>query len=1183
MKLLRYFVIIITWIRTTKSTDVLYILSDNSPKSSCPSQPCATFSQYLLDSGTLPVVSNAKYYLLPGEHHVPPNMVLIGLSNFTLVGTNNEDSLYAVLIGCLEAILYVVDSKYVTIANVVFKQCRIPDYGKRQHRNETNLMLVSCLSFIIENVTFFEYGLLSYNLIGNSYLKNVVVNLTIVNPTSYVHHHGITLEYDSISNNSNNNYSITIIAVSITGCGNKYLYDDHHHMEPVIYALFILLYQENFNLAITVKDSQFYSMDQASVLISSQESINFNTISITNCIFKHIKYHFSFSYKPMISIVPLSYNTLVTFSNCTFMHNERWHYLVMIICNNNLSSFLHNKTSQFPSTINIKACRFISNGCPTLFIANTGKRLAHHTPSIFLIGPITIVETQYTEKWFRYMIFFGNTIVTIHGPFIISRNVVGELMVFDTCQITVSNVIVFAENNCTQIIRLSLGTVYITIVQHSNISFIKNYVSNELIAIENDEYNAIYPYCIFQYTGPKKYAKVTITPATYKINFHHNININDSTKTKQCKQTFHHFTSHCKWTSMSVFQGYDPGVINQMIIQSNDQQISEHTTICHCPNNFTSNCTSDILGPVYPGQTLQVALCLPCSGDDATLYTDTHNALLPPSACRIAHQYQLITFITSRFQTVNFTIVSDANDVCELFLTASPNLYKIYEIFYVKLLPCPIGFVLKNGTCDCDPTLKDKHIHIDTCYIDQSTIRRPDNSWISHIQSNYLLCKNCPMDYCLPQSSNVNLENPDMQCQFNRTGILCSQCQHSLSMVFGSSRCVHCTNVHLLVSVIVLVAGIVLVTLLYILNLTVTTGTINGIIFYANIININDSVFLVNDNVFKPLRLFVSWVNLDLGIETCFYDGMDGYAKIILQVFFPLYLMVIATIIIVLSRYSSLILRLTYSRSLPVLATLFLLSYTSILRTVLTVLFSYSTITELPSGHQQLVWSIDASVPLFGAKFMILFITCLVLFLLLIPFNVIVGFARCLSRFATINRFKPLLDAFQGPFKDKCYYWIGLGIVLRSVFFSLYAFSSNTKLIISTMVLMIFNISFGFIHPNKNKLVNIQELSLLLNLAIMYAVSYQENSRIFSTISNVMISLAFVQFCVIVSYHFLAFTCHCNLFNISQIVKFKFIHAKQSHGLADDIALLNIPERAYNYSEYQDGLISDDFTKNNTL
>ena len=380
--------------------------------------------------------------------------------------------------------------------------------------------------------------------------------------------------------------------------------------------------------------------------------------------------------------------------------------------------------------------------------------------------------------------------------------------------------------------------------------------------------------------------------------------------------------------------------------------------------------------------------------------------------------------------------------MCELFVIASPH---IYEAFYIEIPPCPVGFTLQNGICDCDPYLS--NIHIDTCHFDQSTITRPANTWITaHYYSNntkYLISHNCPMDYCLPHSSHLNLLNPDLQCQFNRTGILCSQCQHSLSIVFGSSRCIHCTNIHILITIIVILAGIVLAVLLYLLNLTATNGTINGIIFYANIISINDSVFLVNDNVFKPLRVFISFANLDLGIETCFYNGMDGYAKMFLQLFFPFYLIVIAVSIIVTSRYSSRILRWTYTRSLPVLATLFLLSYTSVLRAVLTVLFSYSTITQLPSGDQQLVWSIDASVPLFGLKFTILFITCLVLFLLLIPFNIILLFTRYLSQFRIINQFTPLLDALQESYNAKYYYWVGVNLILRSVCFSFYAFHTK--------------------------------------------------------------------------------------------------------------------------------------------
>ena len=243
------------------------------------------------------------------------------------------------------------------------------------------------------------------------------------------------------------------------------------------------------------------------------------------------------------------------------------------------------------------------------------------------------------------------------------------------------------------------------------------------------------------------------------------------------------------------------------------------------------------------------------------------------------------------------------------------------------MLSCLIGFTLHNGMCDCDPIFS---TYTDKCYIDYSSIEHSANTWITaHTQANdteYLI-SDCP--WITVYHIHLNYY-PELQCQFNRTGILCSQCQHHLSMVFGSSRCLKCSNVFIiLISVIVILAGIGLVIILYLLNLTVTVGTINGIIFYANIVSINDSVFLVNERVFKPLRLFISFTNLDLGIETCFYNSMSSYAKMWLQLFFPFYLIVIAVSIIISSRYSSRILRLTYTRSLPVLATLFLLSYTA--------------------------------------------------------------------------------------------------------------------------------------------------------------------------------------------------------------------------------------------------------------
>ena len=87
---------------------------------------------------------------------------------------------------------------------------------------------------------------------------------------------------------------------------------------------------------------------------------------------------------------------------------------------------------------------------------------------------------------------------------------------------------------------------------------------------------------------------------------------------------------------------------------------------------------------------------------------------------------------------------------------------------------------------------------------------------------------------------NLNLEYPDDQCAFHRTGILCGACQQNLSQVFGTSRCRECSSMWVLLWVPAFaLAGIALVVALIFLNITVSVETINGLIFYANIVRAN--------------------------------------------------------------------------------------------------------------------------------------------------------------------------------------------------------------------------------------------------------------------------------------------------------------------------------------------------------
>ena len=134
---------------------------------------------------------------------------------------------------------------------------------------------------------------------------------------------------------------------------------------------------------------------------------------------------------------------------------------------------------------------------------------------------------------------------------------------------------------------------------------------------------------------------------------------------------------------------------------------------------------------------------------------------------------------------------------------------------------------------------------------------------------------------------NLNTQKGvDAQCAQFRTGTLCGACQSNFSLSLGSSRCIDCPGYWPAVLVLIIIAaifgGIMLVALILLLNLTVAAGTLNGIIFYANIVNANIQTFFPS---FQPsfFSVFISWLNLDIGLDTCFSEGMDSYLKTWLQ------------------------------------------------------------------------------------------------------------------------------------------------------------------------------------------------------------------------------------------------------------------------------------------------------------
>ena len=107
-----------------RCVQIFTVLPDDSTNVSCPSQRCATLSQYLLDNnGTLPIVSNVEYHFLPGEHCLPPSTNLWHLNDITLMRVTSNKSSSAELASYSQQLhlLAFYNSNKIKISNIMFK------------------------------------------------------------------------------------------------------------------------------------------------------------------------------------------------------------------------------------------------------------------------------------------------------------------------------------------------------------------------------------------------------------------------------------------------------------------------------------------------------------------------------------------------------------------------------------------------------------------------------------------------------------------------------------------------------------------------------------------------------------------------------------------------------------------------------------------------------------------------------------------------------------------------------------------------------------------------------------------------------------------------------------------------------------------------------------------------------
>ena len=600
-------------------------------------------------------------------------------------------------------------------------------------------------------------------------------------------------------------------------------------------------------------------------------------------------------------------------------------------------------------------------------------------------------------------------------------------------------------------------------------------------------------------------------------------------------------------------------------------------TICDLKDH-TCNLTHEI----YPGEIFNISVAaVDAAGNNSysivtiTAVNNTHTKfthinwwLSERENTQVIRETDDCTLITVTLHT-NDSNTLDKPDGALLFTVAE---LRDSTVLNIKLKSCPPGFQLDNktGSCVCLYLLSSKLLGIDgyipDCNINSRTFNRPTiTSWVGSVKHNnssiFLLSLHCPHGYC---NGNLNFSvfhygndgmfeimSKDLSiksslCLNNREGKLCSKCStvngSNYSLVFGSTECIQCSNWWLWTLVLYAVAGPLLIYLLYALRLTLTTGTLNGIIFYAQLANTGLlDILSIKDMQcsqgtrfsMKVTLFFLSTLNLNLGFPLCFYNGMSELRKAGFSLLFPIYLLTIVVVLIIVSRFSLRISNRIAHSSVQVLVTVVHLSFTKLLLTIGDIftsaeLYFFSTRKEVIK-----VWFNDGYVKYGeGEHLVLMIVTSVIVGIFLIPYMLIILTGRLLMKSNKIREYlRPIYEAIHAPYKYNKQYWFTGRQLLLIFACILYAMYRGNNFFFAFWIFLPVYFMFvtvqAYLRPFKSKILNIMDLSVMINYGILvctnwyFLIDYVCTAGIFDA---TFVYILMFTFSVVVFYHIVLVT-----------------------------------------------------------
>ena len=469
-----------------------------------------------------------------------------------------------------------------------------------------------------------------------------------------------------------------------------------------------------------------------------------------------------------------------------------------------------------------------------------------------------------------------------------------------------------------------------------------------------------------------------------------------------------------------------------------------------------------------------------------------------------------ITGNQSLLKSINFTINFALNVVL------NPNWKHISVNLIVELSPCHPGFWHYPNSIKCE------------CYNDNDIVLCPDSSsmikrgyWFGNVTGKPTVAY-CPINYCnftCCETSNGYYQlSPvrDNQCRSHRSGIACGSCEEGYTLSFDSIECLdldECTTGQtILVLALILFYWIVIIVAVFsLMHFKVGIGYLYAITYYYSVVDL-----LLNQNWYlsSVLNTTINIISSTAKIipqylgKFCFVRNMSGIDQQFIHYIHPVAVSLFLVIITILARKSRRLASFISKGIIHVICYLLLLSYTSIATTSL-LLMRPLIFHDVDEVYTYVSPDVEY---LHGRHLAYAIVAVLFTILIAIGLPLLLGFEPFLNSKINFVKIKPLLDQFQGCYKDKYRCFAAYYMICRLVIITIIIANSSNDFLLQYLLLAVCVIT-AFIHlilkPYSNPLLNdfdgVILLLLILSSALSPFVEFFEDSN-----TTVLMGITFV-------------------------------------------------------------------------